>query len=83
MIPDLEVFFEGLVIGRVSSPTLDNFNFYGRWSPAPGPALTRFLALVENDGEASVVLGRGDPPLTGIVESVPNRELDVRVNLPK
>lgn len=78
---NLSLFFEGSLIGYVLDPNLDNFELYGAWKPVPGDGLSRFLQVLDQAGEASIVIGQAPDELRGLVEVEPDDEIQVKLRV--
>lgn len=78
---NLSLFFEGSLIGYLLDPSLDNFELYGAWKPVPGDGLSRFLQVLDQAGEASIVIGQAPDELRGLVEVEPDDEIQVKLRV--
>ena len=83
MVEETEnVLWNGEVVGVVSNPNVDNFDYYGSWQPTSDDKLYRqFLEQVDSEGGARVELGEIGSPLYGTVELEPDDEIKVKIRV--
>ena len=76
------VLWNGKVVGVVSNPNVDNFDYYGSWQPTSDDKLyQQFLKQVDAEGGARVELGEVGSPLSGTVELEPDDEIEVKIRV--
>ncbi|MEL7498758.1 MAG: hypothetical protein AAFN77_14210 [Planctomycetota bacterium] len=77
-----KVFWNKEVVGVVTSPRVDNFDYYGNWIPTENRELyDRFIEAVEKDGGAQIIVGELDSPLVGTVELEPDEEIEIKIRV--
>ena len=75
-----QIFWNGEVVGVVTDPKVDNFDYYGIWKPTEESDLyNRFVETVEKDGGASIVVGDLESRLVGTVELAPDHEIEIKI----
>jgi hypothetical protein len=76
----LPIYWNGRAVGHISSPNVDNFNFYGAWKPLiDEPAYNDFLAAIESDEGAPVLIGDEKPAMKGFVQIEPSEEIEIKL----
>lgn len=74
------LFWDGKLIGVVSNPKVDMWDYYGAWQPTSDEAIYRkFLEQVEQEGGARVEIGKVGSPSSGTVELEPDNEIQVKI----
>jgi hypothetical protein len=74
------VFWDGKEVGVASNVKVDNFDYYGHWTPCPDAGVyMEFRNAVCDDEGASVVIGTTKPPLRGTVHSVPTDQIEIKI----
>ncbi len=74
------LFWNGKLIGAVSNPKVDMWDYYGSWQPTSDADLYRqFLEQVDKEGGARVDIGHVGSPSTGTVELEPGDEIEVKI----
>ncbi len=78
------LFWNGKIVGVVSNPNVDMWDYYGSWQPTADEDLYRqFLEQVDQDGGARVEIGEVGLPssatLSATVELEPGDEIQVKI----
>ncbi|MFM2421932.1 MAG: hypothetical protein RL291_462 [Pseudomonadota bacterium] len=78
------LFWNGKLVGVVSNPKVDMWDYYGSWQPTSDEALYRqFLEQVDQEGGARVEIGEVGSPLSATqaatVELEPDDEIQVKL----
>jgi hypothetical protein len=74
------LYWQGRIVGVVSDPKVDHFDYYGSWQPTSDENLYRqFLEQVDAEGGARVEVGEIGSPLSGTVELEPSDEIEVKI----
>lgn len=80
-IEPLPVMWRGHLVGHIANPQFDHMFVYGAWQPTDDHARkAAFGEVIDQDGEAEVHLGIKRPPLRGIVATVPDKSIEVRLS---
>jgi len=69
----------GKCVGFIINPTIDNFDFYGKWQPLQNSLCQEFLECIETHGEAEIKIGDDQSELKGTVEIKPDEEIDIKI----
>ena len=77
-----KVFWNGEVVGVVTEPKVDNFDYYGQWKPTEdGGLYEKFIEAIDEDGGAQIIIGDLESPLVGTVELEPDEEIEIKIRV--
>jgi len=75
-----KIYWNGVLVGTITSPSFDNFDYYGGWSPIEDEELySKFLKQVDEEGGAFVEIGEPNSKLTGTVELAPDEQIEIKL----
>ncbi len=76
------LFWNGKIVGVVTNPKVDMFDYYGSWTPTADTDLYRqFLEQAGLEGGARVEIGRMGSGQFGRVELYPDDDIGNEINL--
>jgi hypothetical protein len=87
--PQLELYWEGQLVGYLGDAKADMFHLYGRWIPGVTPATDCFLselqcALAQSEGLAGLaVLVGEEQPINGEVTELSDGVMNVQIGFPR
>lgn len=73
-----KIFWNGKFVGEMLEPNFDMFETYGKWKSASLPITDAFLNEIKNEKCVVVKFDDAETGWTGIVESFPREEIQVK-----
>ncbi len=75
----LPVKWDGVVVGSIIEPKVDNFDLYGKWVPSQSIETARFLELLGEGMQLDVQVGNNEPQIKGTIEAVPSIYIEIKM----
>lgn len=79
VVSDLEVFWNGTLVGVIFEPCMEDSNLYGQWLPEDSEASDDFIEAIINGEKLTVQIGSDEFILIGEVSLIPDDFIDVKI----
>ena len=75
----IEIHWNGGMIGMLQNSDVDNFSLFGEWIPTVGNHYQEFLTVFGEFGDAWVTIGNCEPRLRGTVEVITDGKIEIKI----